>query len=665
MPRRLKNQGKYWIERAIVRGAHFRLLFIAAVIGLVSLLAGSIVLVLSGAFAGPGEAIWWAFLRLTDPGYLGDDEGVVLRSVSTVLTVMGYVLFLGALIAIMTQWLNSKLETLESGITPIALNDHILILGWTNRTPTVAAELLLSQGRVRRFLARHGVKRLRLVVLAERVSASLVQDMRDRLGALWDQRAVIFRSGTPLRTEHLQRVDFMNAAAIVIPGADFGAGGSSAVDSRAIKILLSIANHPSARKEGAELPLVVTEIFDARKISVALGAYPGRIEIVASDAMIARLIAQNVRHSGLSRVYGEILTHGIENELYIRECGSLAGQRVQDLVDVFPDAVLLGVVRRDGRSYQPLLNPPPGFVVESDDRFVLLARSYEDSGPEPGAEPRQLDRGHPRPVNPVMSRERRILILGWNHKVPALLQEFDGYHGESFAVDVLSMVPLEDRIARLERHDVRLERVKLTHLLGDSNVPSDLARTSPSEYDNIVLLGGDWLDSGEEADARTIVGYLLLRELLPVRSGPEVLLELMDPGSVSLFRQRRGEVIISPVILGHILAQVALRRELRAVFDELFGPGGAEIFFQPVLDYAEPGRRTDFRVLRAAATLRGETALGVRIASRTDLPGGLFLNPAPDHSWELQSEDELVVLASYVGEDSSVAGQPGGASSAQ
>jgi hypothetical protein len=647
MPRRLKNQGKYWVERAIVRGAHFRLLFIAAVIVLVSLLGGTIVLSLSEGFAGPGEAVWWAFLRLTDPGYLGDDEGLVLRSVSTVLTILGYVLFLGALIAIMTQWLNSKLETLESGITPISQNDHILILGWTNRTPTVAAELLLSQGRVRRFLARHGVRRLRLAVLAERVSATLVQDMRDRLGVLWDERAIIFRSGTPLRTEHLQRVDFMNAAAIVIPGADFGVGGSSAVDSRAIKILLSIANHPSARKEGAELPLVVTEIFDARKISVALGAYPGKIEILASDAMIARLIAQNVRHSRLSRVYGELLTHGIENELYVRECGSLAGARLQDLVDVFPNAVLLGVVRRHGRSYRPLLNPPPGFIVESDDRFVLLARSYEDSGPAAEAEPRSLDRGYPQLVSPVMSRQRRILILGWNHKMPALLQEFDGYDGESFAVDVLSMVPLADRMARLERHDVRLDRVKVTHLLGDSNVPSDLERTAPTEYDNIVLLGGDWLDTGEEADARTIVGYLLLRELLPPEGGPEVLLELMDPGSVSLFRQRRGEVIISPVILGHILAQVALRRELRAVFDELFGPGGAEIFFQPARDYAESGRSTSFRDLRAAATLRGETALGVRIAPCSNLPGGVFLNPASNQEWELQPEDELVVLATY------------------
>ncbi len=647
MPRRLKNRFKYWIERGIVRGAHFRLLFIAAVIGLVSLVAGLIVMMATGGFAGPGEAIWWAFLRLSDPGYLGDDEGAVLRTVSTALTVMGYVLFLGALIAIMTQWLNSTLETLESGVTPIAQNDHILILGWTNRTATVAAELLLSQGRLRRFLRRHGARRLRLVVLAERVTSSLVQEMRDRLGPLWDEHAIIFRTGTPLRPEHLQRVDFMNAAAIVVPGADYGVGGSSAVDARAIKTLLSIANHADARREGAELPLVITEIFDARKIPIARSAYAGKLEILASDAMAAALLAQNIRHAGLSRIFSELLTHGFENEIYVRECPGMTGTRLQDLVEHFPDAILLGVVRRSGPDYTPILNPLPEFRVEQDDRLVLLARSFEDSSPDPAAAPRRLPRGLPVEAPPAMSGERRILLLGWNHKVPALFRELEGYTDERFAVDVLSATPIRERLARLERHDVRMERVRVRHVEGDQTVPPDLQRMEPAGYDNIVLLGSDWQEGAEEADARSILSYLLLAEILPAAGGPEILLELMDPASAALFPRRRGEVLVTPVILGHILAQVALRRELRSVFDELFGPGGAEIFFQPIDLYAAGDGVTTFRDLRAAAARRGETALGVRLAQRPDRPGGVTLNPSAGHGWTLRPGDELVVLASY------------------
>lgn len=47
---RLKNRFKFTIERMIMRGAHFRLLVIAALIGLVAVVAGALVLEIEGGF---------------------------------------------------------------------------------------------------------------------------------------------------------------------------------------------------------------------------------------------------------------------------------------------------------------------------------------------------------------------------------------------------------------------------------------------------------------------------------------------------------------------------------------------------------------------------------------------------------------------------------------
>ena len=77
----------------------------ASIVLMVALLGGLVMRVLDPGFDEAGESIWWAFPRLTDPGYLGDDEGLVGRSVSTVVTVLGYLLLLGLLIAIFTQLL--------------------------------------------------------------------------------------------------------------------------------------------------------------------------------------------------------------------------------------------------------------------------------------------------------------------------------------------------------------------------------------------------------------------------------------------------------------------------------------------------------------------------------------------------------------------------------
>jgi ion channel POLLUX/CASTOR len=661
MRKRVQRRLKFVVERLMLRGAQYRLLLIAALIGLLSVAGGGIIYFLDGRRGSIGDAIWWAFLRLSDPGYLGDDVGMLQRFVATILTVLGYVVFVGALVAIMTQWLNERMRMLAAGLTPITQADHILLVGWSNRTATIVRELVLSQGRVRRFLRRHGARRLRIAILAEEVTAALRIELRDRLAAHWNERQVILRTGSPLRLEHLRRVDFLHAAAVILPAADFASGGAQQADTRAIKTLLSMTNHPQLR-DGTPLPLAVVEIFDARKTHVALHAYDGPIEILASDAIISRLIAQNVRHSGLSHVYGEVLKHGNDNEIYIRDARELAGRPFGTIAAHFPHAVVLGIVRPDGTSFHSLLNPPADLSLQPDDRVALLARSYTAAAPDPSA-PATVPPVRIELLPPARTRPRRVLVLGWNHKVPALIREFDSYVGEQFTLDLVSAVSVHERQTTLAQHEFAPTRVNVQLIECDYTVSSDLRRLEPAGYDNIVLLGSDWIGSGEESDARTIVGYLLLRELLPRHGGPAILVELLDEANVSLFRRRTGEVLISPRILSHMLAQVALRQELRSVFDELFGPAGAEIVFRQAAEYDLAGRESSFQQVEERARAHGEIALGVRPASaHAEHRGGVVLNPPRDRRWTFTATDEIVAVtnAALAGSDA-----PGAARTAE
>lgn len=648
----LTDRLKFALERLIQRGALYQLLVIAGLIVLVAVLGGLLAWALTDTFAHPGVAIWWAFLRLTDPGYLGDDEGTALRVISTVVTVLGYVLFMGSLIAILTQSLSQTMRRLESGLTPIAVRDHLLILGWTNRTASIVRELVLSEGRVRRFLSRHGTRRLRIVILAEQVDASLRQELRDLLGPALKHRQVIFRSGSSMRIEHLRRVAFMQAAAILLPGADFELGGAQATDTRIIKTLMSIAKYGGARTAGAG-PVVVAEIFDTQKIPIARRAYDGPIQVVAGDAFISRLIVQNARHPGLSYVYAELLSYEQGNEVYVRRNPDWAGRPFGELMYAFPEAVLLGVVRPEGSQFRPILNPPPDFAPEPDDRFVLIARRYEAASPSPGAVPPAVPDTSVQRMTMEVQLRRRILVLGWSHKVRVLIQEFASYPAESFEIDVLSVIPVEERAAHLRHLDVESERVTVRQVEGDYTVRADLERLGPAGYDNVILLGSDWLDSGEETDARTILGYVLLRALLPdAAAGPEVLVELIDPANARLFQQRSGEVIISPVVLSHMLAHAALRQELTSVFGELFGPGGAEIFFRSVSDYDLAGQTASFLEVQQRAAAGGEVALGVRLHREAErVSGGVQLNPSQATAWTFQAQDRIVVLTRYAETD--------------
>ena len=640
MLRRARNRFKFIVERMLLRGAHYRLFVIAILLVFIAVASGLLVMQLTGGFAAPDEAIWWAFLRLTDPGYLGDDEGFVRRSVATFVTVSGYVLFMGALIAIMSQWLTQTMRRLESGLTPIAQSDHVLVLGWTNRTAPIIEELLSSsEERLNRFLRRHGARRLNIAVLAEEVNAERVQELRDHLGPLWDSRRIVFRTGTSLDIDHLRRVDFANAAAVILPGSN--CDSTTTADARTIKTLFSISRHVN-QQNTRHVPLLVAEIFDARKVMVGVRAYGSAVEIIGSDLFISRLIVQALRHPGLSVVFNELLSSNSSNQVYVRSGDALSGHRLQSLVTAFPNAVLLGALRPEAEGgYQPLLNPSPDILVEEGDRLIFVSRSFADTTaiehfePQPLVCPITLHQ-KPRPT------QRRLLMLGWSQRAPSLINEFDRYVDEQFEIDVFADVSIDERRRLLDRHEVTTRRVCIQHLEGDCTVPHELARLNPQAYDGIVLLGSDWLDSPTESDARTTLGHLLLRELIG-DGGPPLLIELMNAENAELFSNFSSEILVSPHIVSHMLAQVALRRELRAVFDELFGPDGVEICFCKSSKYDLKGP-ISFGQVQSVVQTHKQTALGLRLGRET------YLNPNKEQIWDLGDDSEIIVLTTYTAE---------------
>ena len=643
----LKNSLVFRIEQVMVRGPLWRFALMLVLVVFVALVGGLLARAVAPGVDSAVDAIWWAFLRLTDPGYLGEDEGVAKITVSIGITLLGYVLFTGALIAILVQWLGETMERLELGLTPVALEAHFVLVGWTSRTPTILEEILISQGRVERFLRRRGTRHLHIALLTERADASFRQQIKLQLGTHWSARQIILRSGSPLRLGDLERVDFAHAGAILIPAADTTASSSLDADTRTVKTLMTIGaaleNEPPK-----EPPLVVVEIQDTRYVDTLRALYPGPMEIIAGDELISRLLVQNVRHPGLSHVYAEFLSERSGSQIHIREEPQLIGVSVQQLLYAFPEGVLLGVVRPQGDGFQALLNPPNDLRLATGDRIAILAPNYEDAAPPETISTALELSEKPAPKSEVPAR-RRVLVLGWNHRVPALLREFASYPEEEFAIDIVSQVSATKREKYTADEALSTEQLKVRQLEFDYTEPAYLESLDPAGYDNVILLPSERLKSGAESDARTIMGYLLLRKMMTAEAAaPSVLIELTDPDNVPLFENRRGEIMVSPVIISHMLARVALRCELRAVFDELFSSGGCEIFFRRIPDYGLTGGEYTFGDLQRAVDSRGEIAIGLRRAGQDRIQGGgVQLNPGRDEHLQLSENDELIVLTTY------------------
>jgi len=646
-PRRVPSGRHHWrdriafrLERFVLRGIGQRLLLAAGLVVLVSVVGGLFAWLV--ADLAPAEGIWWAFLRLSDPGYLGDDEGTALRAISTAVTVAGYVLFLGLLIAIMTQWLHEKIGHLESGVTPIALQNHVIIFGWTARTPAIVQGLLGAGRRLDRFLAEVGARDLRIVVLVDEVDDGIRHELRERLGDLWSDRHVLLRSGTPLRAEHLDRVAFRDASVVILPGADFGEAHPEAVDAMTIKTLLSVSRKASL--DGTPPPLAVAELFDVRRLTPARRAYRGESEMIAADDIVSRIITQSAQQRGLGAVYSELLALNDRNSIHLRSVDGLAGGRFDELRRRFPHAVLLGTIPAGQGA--PNLRPDPDTRIERDDLLVFLARGYADCSPaEPGLPPALMSSTPPR--SPARGRQRRTLILGWSRKVPVLLWELDRYHTDVHEIDVVSSTPIETREHLMQHYESESKERRVTARQVQSNflIPRVLQDLEPGGYDNILILASERRSAEEEADATTASTYLMLMDLLPEdESRPDVLIELLDPDNVALFGDSDADVIVSTELVSFLLSQVALRRELFAVFRDLTRPWGPQIVVEPAASYVEIGEPVSFDDVDRAAAAKGEIALGFW---REGKPGaGLFLNPDRDAAWHLSEADSVVLLSS-------------------
>ncbi|WP_069130930.1 CASTOR/POLLUX-related putative ion channel [Rhodohalobacter halophilus] len=648
--RRIVERFNFFLERQFIKGTHVQLLFVIALIGVLSIVGGLMVMPVDEPSNSPGDTLWWAFLRLTDPGYLGDDEGTWMRIVSTFLTIAGNVVFIGSLVAIITTWLNRKIRSLEQGLTKVSARNHIIILGWTNRTVHIAAELFQSSKRVKKFLKRHGARALKLIVLSDDVSPARLQELKDhpRLGKRAGE--IILRSGESIDREHLQRVDSRHASAIIIPSPSIAGKELITPDVETIKTLLSLNAEMDSQNGIDTKPYVVAEILDQNKVKAAQRAYSGPLEVIPSDAILSRLIAQNIHHNGLSAVFNEMLSHSQNNNLYILDLPDADGNTLIQLKQAFSKAIILGILREENGELIPFLNPDFNMVFRKSDKLVVLARKLKDVDITAGSISKKSVAGIPenkkkRPRTGKYNGLSNILVLGWNHHIPALIKELGTYTRETFQLTLASVRPLESRKKEIDYILKETKNVECRHEFLDYIRESEMRSLNPHKYDHILMVSSDRLLAGEEADARTIVGYTLLEEILKsAEKRPQIVMELVDPGNELLIRNFRSESIISPLILSNLLATIAMRRELHVVYNELFTVNGAEIILRNLDDYElNPGLMT-FEDLENHIAEYQDTALGL-YCNTGDGKIDLQLNPSRTEKLNLQNQDRLVVLS--------------------
>jgi voltage-gated potassium channel Kch len=577
-----------------------------------------------GERPGFGSMVWFTLMRALDAGTVGGDAGSVPFLAAMFGVTIGGIFLVSTLIGILTSGLEGRLSDLRKGRSLVCETGHTVILGWSPQIFSIVSELVL---------ANESKRDAAIVVLAERDKVEMEDALREKVNAPRGIR-IVCRRGSPIDPGDLAIVSPNEARAIIVLGPEEGDA-----DAHVIKTVLALVNGPDRR---AEKYHIVAEIRDPKNLEAARLVAKDEAKILPVGELIASITVQTCRQSGLSAVYTELLDFG-GDEIYMAQLPSLAGRTFGEALFAFETCTLIGLRRKDGRVQ---LNPPMEAMIDKGDAAVVIAE--DDTAVRLGAGKTRIEDEAIRSPWHRTDKPEQILILGWNRRGPAILAQLDRYVAEGSAVTVVA----DGEAAARDAGDSRASLRKLTVEVeaGDTNSRRTLDRVTAREYDHVITLSYSDELGTQEADARTLVTLLHLRDIAARTGKPfSIVSEMLDVRNQKLAEVTRADdFIVSDKLVSLMMTQIAENADLADVFADLFDPEGSELYLKPAGAYVETGRATPFATVVESARRRGEVAIGYRIAKEAGDAAkayGVRVNPAKAANVRFAEGDKVIVLA--------------------
>lgn len=576
-----------------------------------------------------GEAAWASLMRTLDAGTVTGDQGWDFRVVMLGVTIFG-IFVLSTLIGILSAGLEAQIDNLRKGRSRVVENGHTVILGWSEQIFPILSELIEANSSKRREA---------IVILGDQDKVAMEDSVRSKIEDAKTTN-IICRSGSPTDMNDLGMVSIDTARSIIVLAPDSRDGQRSQdPDVDVMKCLLAITNNPNRKSDRYHL---VAEIRDPKNSEVAELIGKDELELVLVGDLVARIMAQTCRQSGLSVVYNELLDFG-GAEIYFKEESSLVGKTFRDTLLAYEDSAVIGIRPANGA---PTLNPSMETSINPGDRLVVIAENADDIKLSDAVAAPQAD--SISLAEPPTPQAESLLVLGWNWRGALIINELDSYVSKGSRVHVVANT--DDAEAEIAEHCAALTNQQLTFQRGDTTNRSLLNKLDVSSFDHVIVLCySDELDAAK-ADAITLITLLHLRDIAE-KTGKRVPIvsEMLDITNRRLAEiTNADDFVVSDRLVSLMLSQISQNKELNTVFKDLFSPEGSEVYLKPIEYYVRLDIPTTFATVIEAASQRGEIAFGYKLARKTGDASegyGVVVSPKKSVGIAFQPGDKLIVLA--------------------
>ena len=619
---------RYQMDNMISKGTGVIVLWLG-LISLAIILAATLLIVVFN-ISPPGEAsppffeaFWQSLMRTLDPGSMADDAGWLYRLVMFGVT-LGGIFVISTFIGVLTTQIDQRLDSLRRGRSKVIEIGHTVILGWNEQVFTIIEELVNANAN-----QPDGC----IVIMGPGDKVTMEESIREKVDDTRNTKVVV-RTGNPIEVSALRIVSLDTAKAIIVLSPE----GEDA-DSEVIKTCMAITKNPERKSGGYH---IVAELRDPKNLEVAEVVGGDEIVWLLTGDIIAKVIAQTCRQSGLSVVYTDLLDFS-GDEIYFFQHASLAGRLYGEVLHLFEKNAVMGISQA---GHKPTLNPPMDTVLQQEDQLFLLALDDDQvvmDGQPKGAiqEAFIVDR------SPAENRAEHFLLLGWNWRAPRILEELDHYVAPGSDLHIVCNRDLVEAPCQPGQN----QNLEVSFEKGDTTLRSVLDALQIPDYDHVILLCYSDQLPVQVADAHTLITLLHLRDIDSKAGGSHfsITSEMLDIRNRNLAEVTRADdFIVSDKLISLMFSQIAEQRGLSDVFKDIFDPEGSEIYLKPAENYIALGERVNFYTVIESARRKGETIIGYRKhALRMDAAQqyGVVLNPHKSDLVTFEGADRFVVIS--------------------
>jgi voltage-gated potassium channel Kch len=570
------------------------------------------------------EALWVGFLHTIPGDTLGGRESSWGFRFLMLGVMLFNIFFASMVIGALASGMQARLEELKRGRTQVIETGHTVILGWSEQIITVLAELIHAHAD----RARHCI-----AILSPLEKTIMEDEIRQKIGDTGRVR-IVCRTGSPLEMTNLDIVSINTSKNIVVITPE-----SDNPDAEVLKVVLAILNHPKRRSEPYHVVATVREPGNAE---VARVVGKNEVEWIQQGDVISRMIAQTALQPGLSTIYSDLFDYS-DSEIYLHNEPTLEGKTFGEALTAAEQVSVIGIRPKGDK---PVLCPKMETVLRPGDQFIVIAT--DDSHIRFGENQPVVQEAAISITPPQTACPTPTLILGWNLRGKSILRELDRYVSPGSPTHIVADHTLAD-VGTIEQVK-SLENTRVSFQAADTTSRALLDSLSLDQFEHVVLLSYPEKLSIQEADARTLITLLHLRDIAD-RAGLRfsIVTEMLDLRNRKLaVSARPDDFIISDRMISLLIAQVAETRGMCSIYDDLFNPDGAEIYLRPALQYVKPGEKVNFYTVVEAARRNREVAIGYRQIC-PDGPVGsrdkTVLNPAKSVELVLGSADQVIVIS--------------------